>query len=60
MSKRVMLFVVPFMLAVFGYVGYMGYTSMQDTKKQQEEMMKSLQQSAEEIQSMADSTKSEK
>jgi hypothetical protein len=57
MSKRVMLFVIPFMLAVFGYVGYMGMKSMGDTKKQQEELMKSLTQSAEEIKGTTDTLK---
>lgn len=44
MSRRVLLVVVIGLLIVFGYVGYMAMKSMEQTQKQQEDMMKEFQQ----------------
>ena len=43
MSKRVLWVVIIGMLLIFGYVGYMAMKSMEETRKQQEEMMKEFQ-----------------
>lgn len=44
MDKRVLIIVAIGLLLVFGYVGYMAKKSMDQTQKQQEELMKSFEQ----------------
>lgn len=55
MSKRVILIMVPMLLVIFGFVGFMAYNSMNESKKQKEELMKTLQQSMEDVRAATDS-----